>query len=71
MNGISLIAREWRVVVRGRDIGSVMESAEEFARCAALSKFGIEGERATVHALDGNPVPRVIYEDDYFEVRSA
>lgn len=63
------VTREWRVIVRGRDIGSVVESSEEFARCAAVSKFGIEGERATVHALDGNPVPRVIYEDDDFDVR--
>ena len=53
------------------ELGQVHEDNEELARCAALSKFGIEGERATVHALDGNPVPRCIYEDDDFDVGLA
>lgn len=65
--------KTWNVLNNstGRDLGQVHEDNEELARCAALSKFGIEGERATVHALDCNPVPRCIYEDDDFSVFEA
>jgi hypothetical protein len=64
-------AKEWRVIVRGKDIGSVMESAEPAARCAAISKFGDEGERATREALQCYVPAGVIYEDDDFDVRLA
>lgn len=64
-------ATEWRVVVRGKDIGSVMEDTEANARYAALSKFGDESERAVVEALDGHARAHVIYADDEFDVRRA
>lgn len=42
----TLPVREWRVIVGGRDIGSVTETTENLARCAALSKFGISEDEA-------------------------
>lgn len=62
-------AKEWHVFVHTRDvgyIGTVMESTEELARCAALSKFSCEGERAGV---DRNT--KAIFDDDDFDVRPA
>lgn len=59
---------KYRVICINRDIGYVLADDEQEGRLVALSMFGIEGERETVHALNGNPVPRVIYEDDDFEV---
>lgn len=60
--------REWRVIVhslRGDpDVGSVMEGTEELARCAALSKFGTEGER-------GASPEHAIFENDDFDVRAS
>jgi len=60
-------AREWRVFVHTAnvgDIGSVMESSEELARCAALSHHSKEGERGSSKSL-------CIFEDDEFDVRGA
>jgi hypothetical protein len=38
---------EWDVVVNGvGSIGGAMENNEEFARCAAFSKFSQDGDRA-------------------------
>lgn len=31
--------KEWDVYIRGKYVGTVHETKEEFARCAALSKF--------------------------------
>lgn len=54
---------EWRVVVEGvGDIGSVSEKTEELARCAALSRFGEEGDRKSSRRREA------IYEDDEFSV---
>lgn len=61
---------EWSVVVEGVGcIGTVFEKNEEQARCAALSKFGEEGERVSVT----NPGRKreAIYEDDDFSVSRA
>ncbi len=61
--------KEWRVVVHFvGDIGSVIESSEELARCAALHKFGEEGLRPPSYSPT-RPESR-IYEDDTFDVRS-
>lgn len=61
---------EWRVVVAGvGDIGSVSEETEALARCAALSKFGEEGERSSVAAQGGKR--EAIYENDDFSVTKA
>lgn len=58
---------EWRVVVAGvGTIGSVTEKTEEFARCAALSKFGEEGERSST--VNPGRKREAIYEDDDFSV---
>ncbi len=58
---------EWNVVVDGVGyIGTVCETNEELARCAALSKFGEEGER--VSAVNPNRKREAIYEDDEFSV---
>lgn len=58
---------EWRVVVKGvGDIGSVTEKTEELARCAALSKFGEEGERNST--VNPGRKREAIYEDDDFSV---
>jgi hypothetical protein len=35
---------EWNVYVRGRYIGTVHEVGEDAARCAACSKFDLDGE---------------------------
>lgn len=35
---------KWNVFIKGRCIGQVSESNEELARCAALYRFGIDGE---------------------------
>lgn len=56
---------EWDVTVAGVGfIGTVHESTEELARCAALSKFGEEGERFN----RGRSKRDFIYEDDDFSV---
>ncbi len=56
---------EWRVLVDGVGIiGTVFEKTEELARCAALSKFGEEGDRPLTGSL---PEPN-IYENDEFNV---
>ena len=61
---------EWRVVVEGVGaIGSVFEKNEEQARCAALSKFGEEGERGS--AVNPGRRREAIYEDDDFSVSRA
>lgn len=58
---------EWRVVVDGvGTIGSVTEKTEELARCAALSKFGEDGERNS--AVNSGRKREAIYEDDDFSV---
>ena len=36
--------KEWDVYVDGRHIGTVNETSEEYARCAALCKFDIAAE---------------------------
>lgn len=56
---------EWNIVVVGVGvIGTVQERTEELARCAALSKYGNEGNRADHDIAD----PKYIYEDDEFSV---
>lgn len=56
---------EWNVNVRGVGfIGTVHESTEELARCAALSKYGAEGFRDDYDIAD----PKYIFEDDEFSV---
>lgn len=70
---------EWRVVVDGiGDIGSVVEESEELARCAALSKYGEEGDRPVQaqSMLEGAAWPKrvqtsAIFEDDSFSVFPA
>lgn len=63
--------REWRVVIQGPhrvgDIGSVVERSEELARCAALSKYGEEGNRKC--GINPGRKREAIYEDDDFDVR--
>lgn len=56
---------EWRVTVSGVGVlGTVCESSEELARCAALSKYAEEGPRPK-----GDSAPDAhIYEDDDFNV---
>ena len=53
----------WEVIVHGvGHIGEVTETRESLARCAALSRYGCEGERqGTMRGL--------IFEDDEFFVR--
>ena len=54
---------EWNVNVRGvGTIGTVHESTEELARCAALSKYGEDGDRKSCRRREA------IYEDDEFSV---
>lgn len=36
--------QEWNVICGGRRIGTVFETREPLARCAALSKFGASDE---------------------------
>lgn len=58
---------EWTVSVVGVGaIGTVSETSEELARCAALSKYGEEGER--VSAANPGRKRDAIYEDDDFTV---
>ncbi len=58
---------EWQVVVEGVGyIGTVGEKTEELARCAALSKFGEEGERNS--GVNPGRKRDAIYEDDEFSV---
>lgn len=63
---------EWRVVITGvrgvGDIGSVVAETEDEARCAALSKFGVESDRNIYRT--GN-TGQHIYEDDEFYVRKT
>ena len=65
--------KTWNVVNNssGVDLGEVTETNEQLARCAALHKYGKEGERAALLA-DGQPTSlHVIYEDDDFSVFPA
>ena len=65
--------REWRVVVHTAgvgDIGSVVETDEELARCAALSKFGVRAE-SEAEEERGQSTQRLIFLDDEFDVRPA
>ena len=56
---------EWQVhVERVGCIGTVHERNETLARCAALSRFGEDGSRASA----GMPAAKRIYEDDEFSV---
>lgn len=59
---------EWNVIVSGGVgfIGTVHEKTEDLARCAALSKYGEEGER--VSAVNPGRKREAIYEDDDFSV---
>lgn len=61
----------WNVYCNGKGIGQVTEDNEELARCAALSKFGDEGERATREALQMYVPVGAIYDDDEFSVHRA
>ncbi len=57
--------RTWEVVVHGvGHIGQVTETRESLARCAALSRYGAEGER-------GGTMRGLIFEEDTFFVRPA
>lgn len=59
--------QNWTVHVSGIGaIGSVQEDGEDNARCAALSKYGEEGER--VSAVNPGRKRDAIYEDDEFSV---
>lgn len=61
---------EWSVTVAGIGaIGTVHEQTEELARCAALSRFGEEGERNS--AVNPGRKRDAIYEDDDFSVSRA
>jgi hypothetical protein len=41
---------EWNVYVEGKYVGTVQASTEDSARCAALSRFDLNGEVAlSVH----------------------
>lgn len=67
-------AREWRVFVHTRNVGfmgSVTETTEELARCAALSKFGAEGSRPAPEGNTQREEARAIYLDDDFDVRPS
>ena len=56
---------EWNVFVDPvGHIGTVHETTEEAARCAALYKYGEEGSRPTTGTV---PSPH-IYDDDTFSV---
>lgn len=58
---------DWNVVVEGiGTIGSVVEKTEKMARCAALSKYGEEGERNS--SVNPGRKREAIYEDDEFSV---
>ena len=65
--------KEWRVIVEAPhgvgDIGSVVERNEELARCAALSKYGAEGNRKC--NINPQRQREAIYEDDEFSVRPS
>lgn len=65
--------KTWNVVNNstGQDLGQVQETNEANARCAALSKFGDEGERAVLRANNRPENKHVIYEDDDFSVFPA
>jgi hypothetical protein len=65
--------KTWNVLNNstGQDLGQVHETSEEFARCAALSKFGEEGERAALRANHRPESKHAIYEDDDFSVFEA
>lgn len=61
---------EWWVFVHALDvgyIGSVKESTEEFARRAALSKYGKRGNRPKGQVR--RPESMFIFEDDVFDVK--
>jgi hypothetical protein len=62
--------KTWNVVNNstGQDLGQVHEDNEELARCAALSKYGDEGERSVLRANSRPENKHVIYEDDDFSV---
>lgn len=67
----------WSVMVHthpgapgGKCIGSVTENSEDNARCAALSKYGEQGERYS-RVNPGRQQQDAIFEDDEFDVRPA
>lgn len=56
---------EWQIHVTGVGcIGTVHERTETLARCAALSRYGEDGPRASAEACTS----KRIYEDDDFSV---
>lgn len=56
---------EWQIHVTGVGcIGTVHERNEALARCAALSRYGEDGPRASAEARTS----KRIYEDDEFSV---
>jgi hypothetical protein len=65
--------KTWNVVNNssGAELGQVQETSEELARCAALSKYGKEGERAALLADGQTTSLHVIYEDDDFSAIPA
>lgn len=61
------VNQEWHVFIHSRQvgyIGTVVESCEEYARCAALLRYSEEGDRSTSDE-------KVIFEDDDFDVRPS
>lgn len=65
--------KKWNVHViregRSQYIGEVSESSEAMARCAALSRFGVDEDE-----IDAGEAPSrcvAIYPDDDFEVSPA
>ena len=64
---------KWNVYViregRSQYIGEVSESSQEMARCAALSRFGVDEDE--IDAGEFPPRCVAIYPDDDFEVSPA
>lgn len=71
---MSTPSREWWVYVYADGvgyIGTVMETTEELARVAALSKYSKNGERRKMTKVLQMRRPEImfIFDDDHFEVR--
>jgi len=62
--------RKWNVLVirdgRSQCIGEVIESSEEIARCAALSRFGVGEDE--IDTSEAAPRHVAIYPDEDFDV---
>lgn len=65
--------KKWNVYVnregRSQYLGEVNERSEALARCAALSRFGLNEDE--IDAGEAQPRGVAIYPDDNFEVQST